>query len=68
MKCEKLIKFEIWYRRQHIVVHAHTAECGVPKTLNEMSVRIFALLLVVRILATALFICESEENTRFVLH
>jgi len=68
MKCEKLTKFKMWYRRQHIVVHARTAECGVPETVNEMPVRIFTLLSVAKLLATALFVCESEGNTHFVLH
>lgn len=68
MKCEKLTKFEIRYRRHRIVVRAHTVECGVPERVNEMSVRIFTLLSVARLLATALFICESEGNTRFALN
>lgn len=65
MKCKKLTKFEVWYKRQHIVVHSHTAECGIPKTVNEMYVRIFTMLSVTRRLAAALFICESERSRPF---
>jgi hypothetical protein len=62
MKCEKLTTFEICYRKQRTVVHAHTAECGRPKRVNEMYIRIRTMLSKVRLLTTSLFICESEAN------
>jgi hypothetical protein len=46
-------------------IHAHTAECGVPKTVKEMYVRIFTMFSMARLLATALFICESDVSIPF---
>ena len=51
-----LTKFDIWYRKRHIFDHAYIEECGRPKIVKEMTVRIFTMLSVARLLATALFI------------